>query len=358
MWRPGQRTPPCPPQAAPANTPQRGHSRARYRGLAAASAPRYDAGVVTRHATRSFYHLGALGSVMEITDMNEAEVASYRYDPYGAVTITVGGSPQASDPLGNPWMYTSRFTDEETGLYYYRARYYSPATGRFLQRDPLSILTGPNLYEYVRSSPQTRIDPHGLAGKKPSHKDTIAYAEFCMESCPDLETGRQCQECCGMAVWDAVTEMNKTRDAAQDWCATQFPAAKEELEEYEREVDDLQKALTGIGWAEKAGAIAELGAVVARLGHSLNGFTPGGGYAAGHGASALVSLLAKLQKEFGKLADNKYYQCKKKTSDEYNEAMADLAGVYGKCLDKCRKHECGGGKVTKDTRKAWKWLFA
>jgi len=108
--------------------------------------------MVRAATTRSFYHRNALGSVMEITDMNEAEVVSYRYDPYGAVSITVGGTPQSSDPLGNPWMYTARFTDEETGLYYYRARYYSSETGRFLQRDPLGYVAGPQPYEYATST--------------------------------------------------------------------------------------------------------------------------------------------------------------------------------------------------------------
>jgi RHS repeat-associated protein len=98
---------------------------------------------------------------MEITDMNEAEVVSYRYDPYGAVTITVGGTPQGSDPLGNPWMYTGRFLDEETGLYYYRARTYSPSMGRFLQRDPLGYGPGPSLYEYVLCRPTVETDARG-----------------------------------------------------------------------------------------------------------------------------------------------------------------------------------------------------
>jgi RHS repeat-associated protein len=97
----------------------------------------YDTDSDTAELTRSFYHRNALGSVMAITDMNEAEVVSYRYDPYGKVTITRGGTPQSSDPLGNHWTFTGRFLDEEAGLYYYRARYYDPATGRFLQRDPL-----------------------------------------------------------------------------------------------------------------------------------------------------------------------------------------------------------------------------
>ncbi len=61
----------------------------------------YDTDGNPTEVTRSFYHRSALGSVMEITDMNQAVVVSYRYDPYGKATITRGGTPQSSDPLGN-----------------------------------------------------------------------------------------------------------------------------------------------------------------------------------------------------------------------------------------------------------------
>lgn len=122
----------------------------------------YDSDADTTESTMSFYHRNALGSVMAITDADEAEVVSYRYDPYGAVTITRNSTIQSSDPLGNPWMYTGRFTDEESGLYYYRARYYSPQTGRFLQRDPLGYAPGASLYQYASSSPPNRVDPMGL----------------------------------------------------------------------------------------------------------------------------------------------------------------------------------------------------
>jgi hypothetical protein len=83
----------------------------------------------TSETTRNFHHRSVLGSVIEITDMNEDAAMICRYDPYGAVTIEVGGTPQGSDPLGNPWMHTARFHDEETGPAYYRARYDSTPSG-------------------------------------------------------------------------------------------------------------------------------------------------------------------------------------------------------------------------------------
>jgi RHS repeat-associated protein len=53
----------------------------------------------------------------------------------------------------------SRF---ETGLYYYRARYYDPSVGGFLGEDPIRFSAGGNFYEYVMSSPVNRSDPLGL----------------------------------------------------------------------------------------------------------------------------------------------------------------------------------------------------
>jgi YD repeat-containing protein len=58
----------------------------------------FDTDTNTAEITRSFYHRNALGSVMDITDMNQAKVVAYRYDPYGKATITVGGTPHADNP--------------------------------------------------------------------------------------------------------------------------------------------------------------------------------------------------------------------------------------------------------------------
>ena len=132
----------------------------------------------TTELARSFYHRNALGSIMAITEMDEDVAVSYRYDPYGAVTITRNGSTQSSDPLGQPITYTGRWSDEETGLMYYRARTYSPEIGRFLQRDPLGVGPGPNLYQYVGSRPTCITDPYGLDPEDNTPEENVPKDHF------------------------------------------------------------------------------------------------------------------------------------------------------------------------------------
>jgi RHS repeat-associated protein len=56
--------------------------------------------------------------------------------------------------------------DQETGLYYVKARYYSPTLGRFLQADPAGVAGGTNLYAYVGNDPINLIDATGLCGQQ------------------------------------------------------------------------------------------------------------------------------------------------------------------------------------------------
>jgi len=64
--------------------------------------------------------------------------------------------------LVNPFQYTARESDTETGLYYYRARYYDQSNGRFISEDPIEFDGGKNFYAYVENEPTGFIDPRGL----------------------------------------------------------------------------------------------------------------------------------------------------------------------------------------------------
>ncbi|MCH6259457.1 RHS repeat-associated core domain-containing protein, partial [Puniceicoccaceae bacterium K14] len=64
--------------------------------------------------------------------------------------------------LRMPFQFSTQYTDSETGLVYYGFRYYDPAKGRFLNRDPIGEAGGLNLYQMVGNNPITGIDRWGL----------------------------------------------------------------------------------------------------------------------------------------------------------------------------------------------------
>jgi len=99
-----------------------------------------------------YYHFDGLGSVIALTNSAGSVVNLYEYSVYGEVS--------ASDPNHpNRFLFTGREFDADTGLYYYRARYYNPYLGRFLQTDPASH--GMNPYHYCGNDPIGYIDPSG-----------------------------------------------------------------------------------------------------------------------------------------------------------------------------------------------------
>ena len=108
--------------------------------------------------TMRHYVTDALGSVIALTDDTGAVRTTYTYDAFGNVTV----SGESSD---NPFQYTGRENDG-TGLYYYRARYYSPELQRFISEDPIRLAGGsPNYYAYVGNNPVNFVDPLGLSAQ-------------------------------------------------------------------------------------------------------------------------------------------------------------------------------------------------
>jgi RHS repeat-associated protein len=105
--------------------------------------------------TRAFLTDG-LGSTLSLVDGNGVKQTSYTYDAFGGTSIS--GQTNA-----NSQQYTGRENDG-TGLYSYRARYYSPSLGRFISEDPIGFAGGLNQYAYVGNDPVNAIDPSGTCG--------------------------------------------------------------------------------------------------------------------------------------------------------------------------------------------------
>ena len=112
--------------------------------------------IMERGGQSFFYHTDGLGSIIDLTDSYGAVVQSYVYDSFGNIEQQVG-------LLVNPYTYTGREFDSESGLYYYRVRYYDSGMGRFINEDPIGFAAGDNnFYRYVQNNPFIFIDPSGL----------------------------------------------------------------------------------------------------------------------------------------------------------------------------------------------------
>lgn len=121
-----------------------------------------------RSGTTSYYDADGLGSITSLSSTAGTLANTYTYDSFGKLTASTG-------TIVNPFQYTARDFDSETGLRYYRARYYDQNVGRFISEDPLLWKSGINLFAYTTNNPQRWRDPMGLqAGLPPQIEITIS----------------------------------------------------------------------------------------------------------------------------------------------------------------------------------------
>src|SRR5690554_3819151 len=133
----------------------------------------------------SYYLRNHLGSIAATTNANKNIVASYQYTPYGEFL-----SESTTDDHAT-FGYTGHRLDRELDHYYAKYRYYNPTTMRWLKRDPLGMVDGPNVYAYVRGNVVNAVDASGLklqvCLRDAFGSDRVAHAYI-----HDTRSGRTC----------------------------------------------------------------------------------------------------------------------------------------------------------------------
>ena len=158
-----------------------------------------------RGSTVDYYEADGLGSITSLTATNGTVAQSYTYDSFGNQTASSGS-------LTNFFRYTGREFDTETNLYYNRARYFDPSTGRFLSEDPVGFGgDGTDFYAYVENDATDWVDPFGLQHKPggPTHFENIRCRSG--EPCPELldKIEKWAQQIASHYLWDWTHGTNR-----------------------------------------------------------------------------------------------------------------------------------------------------
>lgn len=116
--------------------------------------------IVNSAWTPSFYGFDGFGTVRQLTNLSGTVTDTYEYDAFGNEITHTGTTP-------NDYLYRGEQYDSDLGLYYLRARYYNPLTGRFMSRDPENgnSLDPASLHKYLYANgdPLDKTDPRGRA---------------------------------------------------------------------------------------------------------------------------------------------------------------------------------------------------
>jgi len=135
----------------------------------------------TSGATRS-YTFDGNGNVSELVNSTGTLAGHYEYGPFGQKTAQIDSD--ASGAVGsNPYRFSTKPLDAESGLYYYGYRYYNPIDGRWINRDPSEEQGGLNLYCFVQNQPVNLIDLFGMVATVP---DPDGWPNVCCDKTKDF----------------------------------------------------------------------------------------------------------------------------------------------------------------------------
>lgn len=130
---------------------------------------------VNAPAASQRYQLGNhLGSASVELDADGGVISYEEYHPYGTTAFQVAAGP--AEVSWKRYRYTGKERDEESGLYYYGARYYAPWLGRWTGADPAGVEDGPNLFQYTRGNPVFYVDASGKASEPPTPEVESHYS--------------------------------------------------------------------------------------------------------------------------------------------------------------------------------------
>ena len=133
-----------------------------------------------------YYHSDRQFNIRGLTDTSGAVKELYAYTPYGKQTVV-----SSSINSNNNYGFTGRYIDNETGLWYFRARYFSDELGRFISRDPLGYIDGMGLYTAYFAE-GFDFDPMGLSVVKVASFGIYVISKFSVEKPPKKPTIPKC----------------------------------------------------------------------------------------------------------------------------------------------------------------------
>jgi RHS repeat-associated protein len=312
----------------------------------------FDADSNATEVTRNYYHRNAVGSIMLVSDASQAIATRYAYSAFGEVVISRGGVVQSTDPLGQSIAFTGRWRDPESNHYYYRARTYRPADGRFLQRDPLGYGPGANVYTYASDRPTGLVDPLGLRPVKPepsASQKEVNKAKAAMAGCAAKPSPAECKVCCEKAAHSALQGIDRCYASSIEACASKNPIAAMagRLEELRDQIDNVLTALgTAVDTIEIAGsaaqaimennAIALIAKVAAAAGApDLTASTQGAADEAIKSAINAASAIAESWKRAAGDESQQYLECLVRAAQTRDGHHRAVGGLLSDCLSRC-----------------------